>query len=44
MGEAMHKTFVKLCKAIEVFSFVRGENEYQHLSNNINETVRKALS
>ena len=44
MREAMHKTFVKLCKAIEAFSFVRGENEYQHLSNNINETVRKALS
>ena len=44
MREAMHKTFVKLCQAIEAFSFVRGENEYQHLSNNINETVRKALS
>ena len=44
MREAMHKAFVKLCKAIEAFSFVRGENEYQHLSNNINETVRKALS
>ena len=44
MREAMHKTFVKLSKAIEAFSFVRGENEYQHLSNNINETVRKALS
>ncbi|MDO4881489.1 MAG: DUF6261 family protein [Capnocytophaga sp.] len=44
MREIMHKTFVKLCKAIDAFSFVRGEKEYEHLSNNINETVRKALT
>lgn len=42
--EEMQKVFVKLCKRINALSEINGVATYKNIINNINETVKKALS